>query len=344
MHAFYAVMGGFAFYGSDTDEIPTVEESLDDLSTNPRFVVEVPRFETLTYIMEHFPQIITKTDEETILDRAESSGLSKALLVVQVAWFCTNCASRLIQGLPLSLLEVSTVAHGICTLLTYLVWWSKPTNVATPTMMRGKQAREVYALLKCDNKEYEKALEMAQKRAGGDSSGLTGREKINLAANALQHLLPNPQKPTGDYDRRFFGHRPNMIPGAWGRVSTSNEAFEWIAIAISPVLYGVMHFLAWNDHFPTPLERVLWRVSSILVTFSGFVVVSVRFAYDITDNLSGALETILNVIFGMTILITPTAHVVSSGFLIVESFRQLFFLEPAAYQVPSWTNYWPHLS
>jgi len=334
-------MGGFAFHGSDTDEIPTVEESHDDLSTNPYLVVEVPRFETLTYIMEHFPQIITKTDEETILDRAESSGLSKALLIVQVAWFCTNCASRLIQRLPLSLLEVSTAAHAFCTLLTYFVWWSKPTNVATPTIMRGNEAREVYALLKCSSGEYFEALEMAQKRAAGDSSGPAGTEKITLAANALQHLLPNPQRPQ-DYRERFFWHRSNMIPGALGRTSTSNEVFEQIAIAISPVLYGVIHFLAWNDHFPTPLERVLWRVSTVVVTCSGIVGV---FASGIMRiHFSRTLEAIFTAIFGITLLLTPPAHVVSSGFLIVESFRQLFFLEPAAYQVPSWTNYWPHLS
>jgi len=95
VHAFYVVMGGFAFYGSDMDKMPTVEESLVDLSTNPHFVVDVPRFEMLIYIMKHFPQIIADTHEDTILDRAESSSLSKAVLIVQVAWFCTNCASRL---------------------------------------------------------------------------------------------------------------------------------------------------------------------------------------------------------------------------------------------------------
>jgi len=345
VHAFYAVMGGFAFDGSDMDEMPTVEESLVGLSTNPRLVVEVPRFETLTYIMKYFPQIITDTDEETILDRAESSSLSKALLIAQVVWFCTNCASRLIQRLPLSLLEVSTAAHAFCTLLTYVVWWSKPLNVATPTMMRGKQAREVYALLKCDDVEYEKALEMARKRAAGGSSGPTGREKTTLAANALEHLLPNPQKPPKHYSRRFFGHRPNMIPGAFGRRSTSNDVYEDIVIAVSPLLYGVIHFLAWNDHFPTPLERLLWRVSSAVVTFSGIVGMPLSFASSlIGDNFSGTLGTIFHVTTIFIILLAPTAHVVSSGFLIVESFRQLFFLEPAAYQIPSWTNYWPHFS
>jgi len=342
VHAYYAVMGGFAFYGYGTDEIPTVEESLVGLSTNPRFVVDVPKFGTLTYIMKHFPQIITDTDEDTILSRAESSSLSKALLIVQVAWFCTNCASRLIQRLPLSLFEVSTAAHGFCTLLTYFVWWSKPTNVATPTIMRGKQAREVYALLKCNRREYEEALEMARKRAAGDSSGPTGREKIILAANALQHLLPNPQGLPGDYNRRFFGHRLNMTPGAYGRHSTKNTVYESIAMAVSPALYGVIHFLAWNDHFPTPLERVLWRVSSVVVTCSGIVGIPLTLGFDaIGNHFSGEIFVKMGL---FTLFLTPAVHVVSSGFLIVESFRQLFFLGPAAYELPSWTNYWPHLS
>jgi len=384
-------MGGFAFYGSDMDRIPTVKESLTDLSTNPRFVAEVPNFETLTYIMEHFPQIITDTNEETILDRAESSSLSKAVLIVQVAWFCTNCASRLIQRLPLSLLEVSAAAHGFCTLLTYLVWWSKPTNVATPTIMRGEKAREVYALLKCSDEEYEEALkmalEMAQKGAAGDSSRPTGREKIILAANTLQHLLPNPQRPPGDDHYRFFGHRPNMIPGAFDRGSASNAVYELIAVAVSPALYGLIHFLAWNDRFPTPLERALWRASSVVVSCTGIIAIVevagivwivwiTRFAWGSRSRMglaktwrtagigvgaerivrfarlpfvvrlfpSNSFGAIFNYLIGFIFSLIPTAHVVSSGFLIVESFRQLFFLEPAAYQLPSWTNYWPHLS
>ena len=89
-------------------------------------------FRALIYIMKHFPHLITDVSEDTILDRAQSNCISKALLIVQVGWFCANCASRLIQHLPLSLLEVSTAAHALCTLLTYVVWWSKPLNIPEP--------------------------------------------------------------------------------------------------------------------------------------------------------------------------------------------------------------------
>jgi hypothetical protein len=112
-----------------SDDTLNAEESLFEISTNPRHTIDVPKSETLIYIMKYFPHVITDITEEYILGRAESSSLGKAILIVQVGWFCTNCASRLFQRLPLSLLEVSTAAHAFCTLLTYFVWWSKPINV-----------------------------------------------------------------------------------------------------------------------------------------------------------------------------------------------------------------------
>jgi hypothetical protein len=338
-------MGGFAFYGSHDDDILNDEESLFEISTHPRYTVDVPKFETLIYIMKYFPHIITDITEEYILDRAESSSLSKALLVVQVGWFCTNCASRLFQRFPLSLLEVSTAAHAFCTLLTYFVWWSKPINVAAPTIMREKKAREVHALLKCSDEEYDKALEMAQKMAAGDSSASTGThssKKIPLAANALQHLLPTPERPP------YFSHpyeEHTFIPGSLGLGERVDYAYELIILAISPIVYGLVHFLAWGDQFPTTLERLLWRVSSFLVTFSGLVWVStVVFLNTLAEKLelSASIHDVLLV--SISVVMIPIVHVLASAFLIVESFRQLFFLDSAAYQLPSWTNYWPHFS
>ena len=64
VHAFYAIMGGFAFYGSFDDNSSNVEESLFQISTDPSQTVEVPKFDTLIYIMKHFPHIITDITED----------------------------------------------------------------------------------------------------------------------------------------------------------------------------------------------------------------------------------------------------------------------------------------
>ena len=328
-------MGGFAFYINDHDATCSVEESLFELSTNPNYVVRVPRWETCIYLVEAFPNIFTNLPEEFIFERAKSSSLSKALLIVQVGWFCMNCASRLFQRLPLSLLEVTTAAHAFCTLLTYFVWWSKPLNVMTPTIIKGKKAREMNALLTCDWDEYKQALEMAEKTAAGDSSMRpegNKNDKIILAANVLQHRLAKRDVlylPVYDDDNPLV---PGYIRNWWAQ--------ERIIITISPILYGLVHLLAWSGNFPTSLERLFWRASSLVVTCSG-----------LTGTLGAEVSSLarrrqwgfVENIYVLVLFVIPTAHVLASGFLIGESFRQLFFLNPAAYQLPSWSNYWPHL-
>ena len=335
-------MGGFAFYDSYDDNTP---KSLVEISTNPRCTVDVPDPSTLLEIMEHFPHIITDIAEDYILDQAASSSLSKALLVVQVVWFCTNCASRLFQHLPLSLLEVSTAAHSFCTLLTYFVWWSKPLNVAAPTLLREKEALEVYALLKCSDNEYDKALEMAQKRAAGDSSmptGPYGSKKIVLAAGALQHLLPTPRRP---YLSTIANRHRMLHPGIFRSLATMKGFSIPMTMAICPILYGLPHFLAWSEQFPTPLERLLWRVSAFVVTCSGLIEVFLGLSVELLDIDDEDVSFILVVVgTSFFFLVVPLAHVLASGFLIIESVRQLFFLNDAAYQLPAWSNYWPHFS
>ena len=345
-------MGGFAFYGPCGDGgAVTVEESLHEIDTNPRYPVDVPRFETLCYIMKYFPHILTNIPENVILDRAGSNSLSKALLIIQVGWFCTNCGSRLFQHLSLSLLEISTAAHAFCTLATYFVWWSKPMNVATPTLLMDNAAQEVYALLKCSHEEYDKAWEMAMemeaetKRATRDFSVPTGpfkSAKIVLAANALlKRRFPTQERPP------LSGFRKPehiLVPGNFANKSDGGEFSVSIIMAISPMVYGLVHFLAWNERFPTSLEQRLWWISSFVVTGSGLMGVSLLFLLLMLNQLSGS-KLRLNVVADIiSIAIIPAVHMLASGFLLVEGFRQLFFLDSTAFDLPSWSKYWPHFS
>ncbi len=123
-HAFYATMGGFAIAfppandGTEGRATLTVENIRSLIEREPDFII--PKLQV------HLT---------SITDRSKSTSLGKALLSVQVAWFCLTCASRLAQRLPLSLLEVSTLAHGVCTLASYAVWWFKPLNIDEPTLI-----------------------------------------------------------------------------------------------------------------------------------------------------------------------------------------------------------------
>ena len=347
-------MGGFIFDTSYKGETVTAETGPSRPSTDAQNTRYVPTPIAFMYIMKHFPHIIPDIPEESITDRVESSSLSKILLVIQVAWFCLNCASRLVAGLPLSLLEVSTAAHGFCTLLTYFVWWSKPLNVAEGTAMKGKEAREVHALLMCSEKEYAEALRTArwvpERGSPMATNGTEEQRRIILAANALQHLLPTPEAPP--LEKLFHHHIWMLAPGSFRPESRPNTGHQWVSrsVAVSPIFYGLVHFLGWCGNFPTPVERRLWQVSSVVVTFSGLLWVSLAL---LTDAYFDRLKTYgprfipmtLGVIYLLLVfLVIPLAYVFASVFLVIESVRQLFFLDLAAYQDVSWSNYWPHFS
>jgi len=360
-------MGGFAFLSEEYDDKTiTVDENLFTLPVQRDAKYEVPSFGALVYIMTHFPHLITDVSEEAILDRAQSNSISKAVLIVQVGWFYANCASRLIQHLPLSLLEVSTAAHGLCTLLTYVVWWFKPFNVPEPIILRGKEAREVYALLWCSPEEYKEALEMAREKipekalgmAPGDSSTPIGGKpaKVVRAANALLRILQKtdefPEIPYGHNLPKFRGIWSSFFfwalgspPGSLASKARDDLVVEWTITVVSPILYGLIHSLAWSGDFPTPLERRVWRVSSVVVTCSGLVFVSWQLVFEFSRRFSPRpIQRLAEPVADVAVYLLPLVHMLATTYLFVESLRQLFFLDPAAYQLPSWSHYWPHLS
>ncbi len=96
------------------------------------------------------PDLIPDLSLTSITDRSNSKQHGKGFVVRQVGWFCLNSASRLGERLPLSLLEVSTLAHGLCTLASYAAWWYKPLNIDEPTWIRmsSERAREALRLCK----------------------------------------------------------------------------------------------------------------------------------------------------------------------------------------------------
>ncbi|MCJ1437410.1 hypothetical protein MMC27_006797 [Xylographa pallens] len=126
-HGFYAVMGGFAI--DTSSEGPSFVHGRQDRLT---FTVEGLRFIALNN-----QDLLPDIPEREIQDKSKANGLAKFLVCIQALWFCVQCISRIAQGLPISLLEVNTAAHAICTLLIYLLWWSKPLDVEEPTLLKG---------------------------------------------------------------------------------------------------------------------------------------------------------------------------------------------------------------
>jgi hypothetical protein len=70
--------------------------------------------------------------ENEIRDRSKGDVLSKGLVVIQTGWFILQCIARRIEHLPLTELELVTLAFAALNFVTYGLWWNKPLNVQCP--------------------------------------------------------------------------------------------------------------------------------------------------------------------------------------------------------------------
>ena len=134
-HAFYGVMGGFAV---DTPEPISVFGEETRFVLNPKGI---------SYVMEHYPHLIPDISATSLKDRSKADGIAKALLVCQVLYFCASCVLRAVEVLPLSLLEITTLAHALCALLTYAVWWEKPLSIMEPTLLGTRHPRDIRCIV-----------------------------------------------------------------------------------------------------------------------------------------------------------------------------------------------------
>ena len=134
-HGFYAAMGGFVL------DIPP---NTPGLERGAQFVLTPAGVRWLMMEKRHiFPHL----SEDSLLDRSKAGAFQKSLPLWQMFYFCASCIQRRYQALPLSLLEVSTLAHASCMFIICLLWWRKPVDIEEPTLIRGPDAMSAAASL-----------------------------------------------------------------------------------------------------------------------------------------------------------------------------------------------------
>ena len=137
-HSFYANMGGFVF---DLDENCATER--DNFTAKHSRLTVTPRGMALLARCGFLPKI----SKEDILDKSKSDNLSKMISVVQALWMFAQIVSRLVVDLPVTLLEVNTVAHILCAMIIYILWWDKPKLINEPTRLNGDWVPPVAAYM-----------------------------------------------------------------------------------------------------------------------------------------------------------------------------------------------------
>ncbi|KAI0059876.1 hypothetical protein BV25DRAFT_1918234 [Artomyces pyxidatus] len=283
-HGFSVIMGGFHYYARGEPQVPL----------SRRDVIWLVRRGDL----------VPPTDEE-IRNWSQSDVVSKTLAVVQTIWFIIQAIARRIEGLPITQLEIMTLAYTTITVAMYVAWWDKPKNVGGPVRIAAKElpdpARAFYPVERC--------LRIFHIISGMRDDDINLRNERSV--------------PT------FYG----------GGIDGTNSLYADILALLFAMVFGAVHCAAWNYAFPSHVEKLAWHVSSLaIVALPGVMLVFMVLLW--TRRASEILEEVVPFMFALA---TPL-YVAARLLLLALSFSTLRSLPSEAYRAVQWTLLIPHFT
>jgi hypothetical protein len=245
-----------------------------------------------------------------IEDNSKGDFFVKGGAVTQVLWLIIQIITRTAEGLPSTQLEIAVLAFSVCTFITYLLWMKKPQDVGVPSYIYTRRhftPEEKRILLDFNGKSFFRA---------------------NLFAES--HYPPSPTISNDIYTQEAKSWETRAINN-W----TYSFQVEDIGFILGAVVFGAVHCIAWNFHFPSSVEKTLWRVAAVITT----TIMSVEFLLLLFTWRGGFMR----VVYKPMAFITVSLYVMGRLYIMVEIFRSLFFLPPGAF-VATWSDSFPHVS
>ncbi len=165
--------------------------------------------------------------EEDIKDKSKADSLVKLIAVGQSLLVVANVAARRALDMPVTQLEIGTVAFCVVSVFTYLANWWKPKEVEVPTYLRVR-TRHIY--------------------------GQFSRQDMQPYLNRMISPIESENR---DFAAQLTRIRNDDV---W---MEGDVPLVTTMMAISSFVFGGIHCLAWNFEFPTRLEQLLWRISAV---------------------------------------------------------------------------------
>ena len=141
----------------------------------------------------------------------------------------------------------------------------------------------------------------------------------------------------GGQDKDVNLSREDRVPRFWANTTDDNA---WIANGIMlgvDICFGAIHCIAWGFSFPTHMELLIWRMSSVAIT-----------AVPIYMLLVIGLGSYKNfyIIGGIAVLsIIPDGilYIIAQVVTLVLALTSLRDLPPGAFDTVHWTTFIPHV-
>lgn len=306
IHAFYADSGGFVFQARESKAFPVTAKQVWYL------------------VQSNYMQIPSITKKE-IWDKSKADRLAKTIASVQAGWLIIQVIARALQRLPVTLLELSTVALLTCTGATFFFWFYKPLNVETPTFLYSDSTIEDILI------------------KAGSAADIPFR---NTPLDFVEpRLYTSSQMPL----HRFWGVQERPLPRIPNdRDSRLHNLTTLLIVTVPTAAFSLLHLAAWNFDFPTRLEQLFWRwtcVSMCIVLASGCIVEAGSIIWDgyttswLTTLNCYKLRWPTNLLFIIPGILYMLARIIVIGEVILT----LRLLPSGCFENVCWTELLPHL-
>lgn len=277
-----------------------------------------------------------------IEDRSKADGVAKIFTIVQTSWFLLACLARLIQHISITSLELSTIAFVVCTIGTNIMWWSKPKDVIVPIVLNID-----YTLEGMLEKFGPQILDAKSEAANWKWSPLEKFDDLrpNFFVDVGQYL-PRPFSPAqGSFEVSQQGQK----------VRFRNDRLppferDWLLnlfLGVLSLLFGAVYIAGWNISFPTNVERILWRVCTLMMLslVAAFWIVDAgvdlhqrKKIKKVLGNEKVALTPVKMALYAIISMV----YVAIRLYILIEPFVCLRSLPPNAFKTVEWSSFIPH--
>lgn len=264
------------------------------------------------------------------LEKLDRSGvLVKALALIQVIYLVVQLVARKVAGLPSSQLEIATLAFAVSSAVTYILYWDRPQGVETVHIIKANSSQS--------------STSRVLLRETRDKMADSGPMYLWFGRHSLRAPEHGPVPIPNDDN-----HRLDRYPGyslLWMLTGNNDEmAILAFGSVFGGIVFGGLHCLAWNFDFPTPMEKTLWHVCSVMIVTlpaAAIIPLSAWMLLNPRDN-SPKEGWARTVVAGLILvgLILPY-YIVARLFILFEVFRTLLYLPPEAH-IETWSGVFPH--
>ncbi|KAK4860833.1 hypothetical protein LT330_004564 [Penicillium expansum] len=163
---------------------------------------------------------------DDIKDKGKQDYFAKAIAMLQICWLIFSLITRKIRGLPFSQFETLTLGLAICGIAVYITYWYKPQGVGIPIKLAKREGPKMPQF----SRTYDSFWDVIS----------NSRKK-----NGLQpvHRIKNDNIPLAKSDK-------------WHSTI--------ILLAVLSATFGCIHIIAWNFEFPSGVEKLLWRIATVM--------------------------------------------------------------------------------